>query len=206
MNKVMGIIATLFIFAGSASAGIYVEPYLAYATGGLEQTQSSVKYENDFTYPALGFRLGYKTMGLSIGLAGERSISGFDIEPSKPNSDNSDKTEWKSSHLGVYASYQAPLFFRVFGTYFFKNTLEIDSDKDGDNTNDNGDNWSGSGYSLGAGFTGLPFVIINLEYRAITYDEYENVSSNTTTTYPTANDSKQEEKTYLVSVSVPFDF
>ena len=68
----------------------------------------------------------------------------------------------------------------------------------------------GKGYALGAGFTGLPFVAVNLEYRAITYDKIKQ-RNGTTVTLPysiagTAVMNEIEAKDIVLSVSLPLDF
>ena len=51
------------------------------------------------------------------------------------------------------------------------------------------------GYGLGIGFTGLPFVSLNLEIEALNYDAE---SSGVETDYSVAST--------ILSVSMPFDF
>ena len=98
--------------------------------------------------------------------------------------------------------------FRVWGTYFLKNKLEFDSST-ATAASDDSTEITGKGFALGAGFTGLPFVALNLEYRSITYDEIKQ-RDGTKITLPYSMGgsvvmNEIEAKDIVLSVSVPFD-
>lgn len=74
-----------------------------------------------------------------------------------------------------------PILLRFWGEYFLSSEAENLTFKDG--------------YSIGAGFTGLPFVSINLEAQTINYELEQSGFK-----YDVASAA------YLLSVSLPLSF
>jgi opacity protein-like surface antigen len=188
MKKILAALLVTFVCA-SAQASLYVEPYLGYRVSGSGKQKvlgSEDKY--DFKGPVMGTRLGYGILGFSAGL--EYSLSSFDLEE-----DFGTKTKYETDgrDIGVFASFELPILFRVWATYHFSSQWKV---KDGASK----DKFKGNGFSLGAGYTGLPFVVLNLELKKLTFDEIAGVD------LPTAGIDKFESTEIILSVSLPLNF
>jgi len=144
-------IAILF-FGFSANAGVYVDPYLSYVMSGSYERGTT---DEDVSGMFLGARIGYGMLGLAFGV--EYMISDGEVDMAGTN-------DLSHGSLGVFAAYELPILLRVYGTYFFDDSVEYDS---GTSTSD----FTGTGLKLGVGYTGLPFVSINFEHYVATYDE-----------------------------------
>lgn len=169
-----------FSFIHSASAALLLEPYLGFRiSGDLDNnTTDDVSY-NGAVY---GGRVGYQLLGIMGGI--DYSMSSYDLD-FKSGSTTTTRGS-SSSNLGLFVGYNAPILVRAWATYFLSNKLDFDGPSKLD----------GSGYALGAGFTGLPFVSLNVEYRAISYDDSESGKVS----------PSQDAKEILFSVSLPFTF
>ena len=99
-------------------------------------------------------------------------------------------SDFDGNHLGIFAGVELPVLLRAWATYFLSSKL----------TDNDDDEYDGSGFGLGVGFTGLPFVSLNLEYRSMTYDEFTDVSAGTTST-----DRDYDVSEILFTVSLPLD-
>lgn len=190
----------------TAQAGLYLEPYLGYAFGSSEtKGRNSTLFDSEFSYktPYLGARVGYGMMGLSVGVDYSFTMADYDTDISVPaNSTSTD--EFGNKALGIFANFDAPVLpLRVWATYFLNWESET---KKSTTLADVGDTESGKGFGLGVGFTGLPFLAINLELRQISIDESKDASSGVTTAYPSTNHDKPEYREIILSVSAPFDF
>lgn len=209
MKTTRKLLLLLLLLPQLAWAGFHVEPYLGYSFGeSLSQKRGAQEFEWDSSYVDLGARLGYGMLGLSFGLDYNMTPGTRTFDQTAPST-GTGLNEWTGSNMGVFVAYELPILLRVWGSYYFNSKLELDTDKDNDGTNEVGDEYSGSGMELGVGFTGLPFVSINLQYRMNSYDEFKNVSAGTTVNYPNtvAGSTTEELKTnsILLSVSVPLD-
>ncbi|MGE0762217.1 MAG: outer membrane beta-barrel protein [Bdellovibrionales bacterium] len=178
-NKIALALAALFLGAGTiqtASADLYVEPYLGYIMGSSKNGST----ETDFKGANYGLRLGYATLGLAVGFEYEGGMLEDEATPSN---------DITPTNLGAFVSYEFPILIRAYASYFpkseakFKNSLATTT-------------YEGGGMKLGVGFTALPFLTINLEYATNKYDEDENGSL--------ANDVKT--KHYGINVSLPLEF
>lgn len=149
--------------AQSASAALLIEPHVGFNLHGSGESGST-----DYSYNGaqLGARIGYQNLGLMAGM--DFTHSGFELE-SKTNGSKS-TTDMTRNELGVFVGYNFPVLIRAWGAYYFTNTMKAD------NTTET--KYKGNTKELGVGFTGLPFLSINLMYRMVTHDEYEsNISS-----------------------------
>ncbi|MBH48855.1 MAG: hypothetical protein CME71_11870 [Halobacteriovorax sp.] len=187
------LIASLFLFASSAQAGLLVEPYVGINLASGENG-ASPKTEYDQTAPFLGARLGYQTFGFMFGLDYTKGMEG-DFETKFGSTTST--VDSAQSTMGAFIGYNLPVMFRVWGAYYFDTTLE---QKSGTGT---GDEISGSGLGLGAGFTGLPFVSVNIEYRMMTMDEFKDKATGVTSTL--SGTSEIDYNQILLSVSLPLD-
>jgi hypothetical protein len=152
----------------SAHADLHLEPFLGYTFG-----KGGSAGKKDAHGPDFGARVGYRTLGLSVG--GEYSISDFTIEESPDIS-------FKPHKIGVFAAYEFPILIRAYGTYIFHSGGDYGANK----------LENGSGYRLGAGFTGLPLIAINFELMHL---EHKKLSSGSSPTH--------KMDLYGIYVSVP---
>ena len=144
MKKIL--IGLMLIVSGfNASAGIMVEPYLAYNFAG-EVGNTDTSGVN------MGARLGYSLpMLVSFGLDYNFGEYTHDMSSVDVDVDH--------SKLGVFVAVDLPILMRAWATYYVNANADFGAtDVDGD------------GFGLGVGLTMLPFVSLNLEYRSISYD------------------------------------
>ncbi|EPZ50325.1 outer membrane protein beta-barrel domain protein [Bacteriovorax sp. BAL6_X] len=166
MKKIL--IAMMIMIAGfQAQAGIYVEPYLAYNILG--ETDG-----DDTTGTNIGGRLGYSLpMLVSFGL--DYNMGSYTIDSALGDVDAD------TTNLGAFVAVDLPILLRGYASYYFSSDIDTGSVS-----------YDGSGIAVGVGFTMLPFVSLNLEYRAMSYDGSGAVSDF-------------DAKEILVGISVPLD-
>ncbi|EQC43589.1 outer membrane beta-barrel protein [Bacteriovorax sp. Seq25_V] len=166
----------------SASAGFLVEPYLGYQLG------SGDAGATDYTFntTVIGGRVGYTMLGFMGGL--DYSM-GAESDLEGETAGVKTKTKFSQNNLGLFAGYELPILLRAWATYYLSTNLE---QQEGTNK---GKEYSGDGIGFGVGFTGLPFVSLNLEYRMMSYDEFDGKSLT----------NKLEENFVLLGVSLPLD-
>lgn len=199
LTKSFLLVLVLSFFALSNSqAGIHIEPYIGYSLAGSgDSTYGTTKYDHSYSSPTIGGRLGYGMLGFMAGL--DYSMQSFDLKSEVGSTEYKDGVS--KSQLGIFVGYNLPLLIRVWGTYFLSSKLEGDDAVKANQLIDNRDEYSdGGGYALGVGFTGLPFVSINLEYRTLEYDKYE-LSGASVANY----NEKLDLSEILLSVSLPLD-
>ncbi len=168
-----------------AHASLLLEPHLGYNISGSGDTGSGtslVKYS--YSGVQLGGRVGYQLLGLMTGV--DYTRSSYTLEAKGLSSTTN--TDLDRSEIGVFVGYNFPILLRAWGTYYFNNT----------STYPNGNEASGNTTELGVGFTGLPFVSLNLMVRMASFDE---LKSGTTTS---AISPKQDFTEVVVGVSLPF--
>lgn len=145
-----GLFLSAVFFISSANAGLLIEPY-----AGVGQTKTTLDFagadDGDNSGTLMGARLGYSFLLLSAGID-------YAINTTKDASDENATITNMSAFVGV----DLPILFRFWGEYF------INSDIDSDSTGV--DFAFKDGYSIGVGFTGLPFVSLNVEVEALNYD------------------------------------
>ena len=180
----------LFLLSSQTHALFLIDPYIGYKKSSAENgTTPTVEYDyNSLTY---GARLGLKKMGFSIGA--DYSMASADLEAETSGIKVAEAHDQKQ--LGIFLGYDLPAMFRFWGTYLLDVEFE---DTDG---SDSGDTLNGKGYGLGVGYTGLPFVSINFEYKMYTIDE--STSNGVTNTLAAANEIDFKEM--MVSLSIPLD-
>ena len=193
-------------FPGDMRASIHVEPYFGKILNFSKssQTESSVKYERDLDGVLYGARLGYGLLGFSAGV--DFAASQFDAEVKRPIDQVS---SWKlsgqsvlssveSSYFGLFINYDLPFLLRVWATYFPSVRYKFGS---GDPLQSDKDLWKGTGFSIGLGYTGLPFLSLNYELRSFSFDEEFESSSNSTKELSLEYDSVE----HLVGISIPMN-
>ena len=169
-----------------------IEPYVGYKNASGKDSDTPV-LELEYSGLTYGARAGLTTMGFSVGV--DYSLSSSDIEFIQSGGSATDPHD--QTMMGAFVGYEFPMMFRVWGSYFFDVSLE---DTDG---SDKGDELNGDGMGLGVGFTGLPFVSINLEYRMWSIDESVDGADGTKTN--TTGVDVIDIKEILVTVSLPLD-
>ena len=143
-------------------AALLIEPVVGFSFGkGTMETvfpavpaanTSNTKSSNGTSY---GGRLGYQNFGLQLGLdylASNMKISGNDF---------------KTSEFGGFVGYEFPILFRVYAGYVFSGTGTLADDTEDLKVK------GGTGPKVGVGFTLLPLLDFNIEYRSITYQELD---------------------------------
>jgi hypothetical protein len=162
-------------FGTNAHADLLIEPLVGYSFGRYTTTTPS---EDDETIngTSYGGRLGYSNLGLQLGV--DYLNSNVNV---KDENDDLKATEWAG-----FVGFKFPILFRVYAGYVFSGSGELG----------NLDFSKGTGMKAGVGFTGLPFININLEYRKIAYDEVKVGSVELSDDYG--------YNAYMISLSLPF--
>lgn len=172
-----------FLVIKPASAGLLIEPVVGYNLGSFEG--KNIDKEN-FTGPSYGGRLGYQNFGLQLGLDYLHSSLSVD--------DNSYKSDLTTSEWAGFVGFEFPILLRVYAGYIFSGTGETKFNN-GTST-EKLELKNGTGMKLGVGFTALPFLDINFEYRKGSFDEYKYGGTKV--------DEKSDYSAYMIGVSLPF--
>lgn len=181
------ILVLAFLIIKPAQAGLLIEPVLGYNFGKIDAGDSE-----KFVGPAVGGRLGYQNLGFQLGL--DYLKSNVDVD------DNSYKEKVSADEFAGFVGFEFPILLRVYAGYIFSATGEskIRANLNDGNGTQNYDLKlkDGTGTKFGVGFTGLPFVDINFEYRKGEFDSGKIGSANL------AEKSKYEA--FMIGVSLPF--
>jgi hypothetical protein len=183
----------LALAAQYSQAALLIEPVVGYSMGGKstitddeDGTKTTLKGGSGLSY---GGRLGYQNMGFQIGLDYLKSDLGYTKKDSFK--DSVDTSEWAG-----FIGFQFPVLFRVYAGYIFSataNTPVTDSD-DGSKYKAS---WNGgTGPKFGVGFTLLPLLDINLEYRKVSFDEWKVAGEKFK--------DKTDNSVFMLALSVPF--
>jgi hypothetical protein len=178
MKKLL-IALSMLVFAPAANAGIMIEPFVGYESGETEQAGGTPE---DYTGTTMGARLGYGMLGFSFGL--HYGIGTGETDPATPPATDIDLTE-----MGLFASYEFPVLIRAYAVYLLSSKADAD---DGTGKTE----LEGGGMKLGVGFTGLPFVVINLEMTNRTFDEANGTALG-------ANEIDLNSYALVVSIPLP---
>ena len=84
----------------------------------------------------------------------------WDIAAAAAAGINSQKVDYDLTQMGVFVGYELPILLRVWATYYFDVNWDLEGSTSRELTT----------IALGVGFTGLPFVSLNAEYRLNTFD------------------------------------
>lgn len=139
--------AVMVICAFNSQAGLLIDPYIGV---GQSKTTLDVVNNDDSSNTAtyLGSRLGYSKFLFSAGIDYQIASSEIQDEDSRIN------------NLSAFVGVDLPILFRFWAEYFISSDIN----------NDDLDLSFKNGYGLGVGFTGLPFVSLNLEIEALNFD------------------------------------
>jgi hypothetical protein len=161
--KLIGPILGLALLANTASASLLIEPHLGY---NLHASGDASSHEYSYNGAEVGARVGFQQLGLMGGLDFTHSAMNLDdkFAGATRNSD------YSRNEVGLFVGYNFPILVRAWGAYYFKSKAKADS----------GDYLKGNTFELGAGFTALPFLSLNVMYRMVSWDErsYSGVVTN----------------------------
>ncbi len=159
------LLALVLGYSAQSQAALLIEPVIGYSFGKMngESTTAGVTDKDDVSIRGLSYggRLGYQNLGLQLGL--DYLASSLDI----------DGENLKTSEFGGFVGFEFPILVRVYVGYIFSGAATIESDPDDIKYK------GGTGPKVGVGFTLLPFLDINLEYRSISYEENDDFSPTT---------------------------
>ncbi len=171
----------LLAFISTAHAALLIEPVVGYNYGTKLDFEDSETYSGGNGVSA-GGRLGFQKLGFQLGIDYLNSAIGMDNK-------NFDK-KVKMNEWAGFVGFEFPILFRVYGGLIFAGSGETMLN------NDDIELQKLSGAKAGVGFTGLPFIDINFEYRRGTFSELRE------------NGVKEESETkyqsLLMSLSLPF--
>lgn len=200
------VFVVVLIFIGKAAlASVLVEPYIGYSLGGTSEVKNSTgTTDTDYSGMNIGGRLGAQYLGLMGGLAYDHGsftskVTGPASTVSSLNSNGDGlESKWSANSYGVFVGYNLPILFRVWGTYFLSSKWKATETKGGFDKNDE---VSASAYELGLGYTALPFLSLNAQYRVYNLDETKYADGSAT-----ENNSGSTSKSFILSVSLPINF
>ncbi len=182
MQRYLGLLIVSFLFVLPAKAELLLEPVLGYSLA------TKLDFEDGKSYsggrgPSYGGRIGYQKLGFQVGL--DYLHSNIDMDHDDFKKDVS-MNEWAG-----FVGFEFPILLRVYGGYIFSATGETEGVG-----NSQIDFKSGSGFKAGLGFTLLPFLDINFEYRRGTFDEWKAGSVKF--------DKSVDYNAFMIGLSLPF--
>ncbi|MEN0057500.1 MAG: outer membrane beta-barrel protein [Bdellovibrio sp.] len=181
MKKILVALAMVLSYASVSQAGWLIEPYLGYEMG----KTSSGNVDGKTELVNLGGRFAYTLpVFFWVGLDANIGMSG------KYKPDSGSDEDVKRTTLGLVVGFDLPVLLRVWAAYGFSNELKFD---DSVSTKVKGNNMK-----LGVGFTGLPFVSLNLEYIKDDFKDVETSLGN--------GDADFDHDSLMLSVSLPLEF
>lgn len=170
-QKLMIVLCSVFMSV-NAFSGLLIDPYVGVgrATSTISASGFSVTDPDPESTTSVGARLGYSFLLLSAGIDYEMVTAGDD----------------KLTNLSAFVGVDMPILIRAWAEYFVSSKFDVDGGVDRDFKD---------GYGIGLGFTGLPFVSLNLEVQNLNY-EYDLTS---------AVKADQAVTATTFSVSLPLD-
>ena len=178
LKKALALFIT--IVSMPAFSALHLEPYAGFGnyttTIDAIQGANSDDYEFDSkSMTTVGGRIGYSMLLFSAGL-----------DLSMDSLDSGTRT-----NTGLFVGADMPILVRAYAKYLLNSKIE-DDDLDDDNIDVSFD----SGYAIGVGFTGLPFLSINFEIEKSKY-VYDIAAVN--------EEVDSDWASYTLSVSLPLD-
>jgi hypothetical protein len=197
----------IFLLAStSAHSMLWLEPYVGYQLTTDTFTVSNLGSLNgEYKQAATGLRIGGKAgvsmMGLAGGLHYELGTMAEGDLTNPSGTDTAQTDEYDQTNLGAFVTFTMLPMINLTASYYFSVERKVSAST---TATDIGDKTKGSGFGIGAGFTGLPFLSVNLEYRILSYDEFED-ANGTITALPSSTVSASDANSILLSISAPFD-
>lgn len=186
MKRYLALLVLFITFQTQAS--ILIEPLVGYQVAGKAEFEGGDSYSGGMG-PAFGGRLGYQNLGFQIGVDYLNSTLDMD--------DKDFKDDLKTGEWGAFVGFEFPILFRVYAGYIFSISGETAARDETSGASLKTDLNGGSGYKAGLGFTLLPFLDINFEYRNITVDSWKIEGSK--------QDDDFKYGAYMLSLSLPFN-
>lgn len=177
-------VAGMFFISATASAGILLDPYVGFGAGKGKFTSPAAS-EFDLGGTEIGARVAYSIPLFFFG-ADYVMVSG----KTKVSSGAGVDSDLSANALYLMVGAHIPLLRGYLG-YSVMGSSTIKSS--GTETT-----YTGSSMKVGVGFTGLPFIALNLEYYRDTFNKFKNA-----TTDGTADGTSDS---YFLTVSLPLDF
>lgn len=178
-------------------AGILLEPYFALENGVMNATAStalgSLDYSQKSQGTGLGMRVGY-TLPILFWSAIDYSLQNGTLSAYGSSSVSND---YNRTMLFVDVGFDFPILIRGWLGYGISDKL-VSKEPGADKT------FSGTATKIGVGFTGLPFLSINLEYITHQFNEV-NSAAYTSGTNVSTYYGDLKPTSILVSVSAPFN-
>jgi hypothetical protein len=182
MQRFLGLFLLSLLVVLPVKADVLLEPLVGYSLATKLDFEDADSYSGG-RGPSYGGRLGYQKLGFQVGL--DYLHSSIDMDD-KDFKENVSMDEW-----AAFVGFEFPILFRVYGGYIFSATGESEGAG-----NTQIDFKSGSGFKAGLGFTLLPFLDINFEYRRGTFDEWK--AGNT------KFDKGVDYNAFMIGLSLPF--
>lgn len=173
MKKLLVVVALALGVSSVSHAGILIEPYLGYEMGTTKNP--SGKFEGS----QLGLRLAYSAPLFFWGGLDYTTGTGTSKPEGGVNEDG------KRSTLYGVVGVDFPILVRAWIAQSISNEMKFDTTG----------KTKGKATKLGVGFTGLPFVSLNLEYLMEKMDEGDSGTI----------DPAVENNAYVLSLSLPLD-
>lgn len=178
-NALILVVLILSVFSmKKADAGILLEPYFGIHPFNTEVDSGTNSV--DFSGTAFGARAGWQTLGLMFG--GNYKTGSFDSDDTAAIGDVDSYT-----HTGVFIGYNFPIMIRFWYEAILSSDIELANGTELE---------KGTGSTIGIGYTGFPFVSINLEMSKL--DGYELSTTGASTNV--------ELSSTMLSLSFPFNF
>lgn len=191
-HLLLGAVMAIFALSTTSShAGLLIEPVIGYNAGSSFETELPLNLgKKDYKGSGVGYggRLGFQKLGLQLG------VDYFNSSLSMTSNDfdgNVDVTEWAG-----FVGYEFPILIRVYAGYIFSATGDGRMKAPAGIANAKLKLEDGTGYKLGVGFTGLPFVDINFEVRRGSFGDSKIGS---------AGIDDVDYQTYMIGASLPFN-
>ncbi|NUN05323.1 MAG: hypothetical protein HUU57_06145 [Bdellovibrio sp.] len=181
MKKLLGMFAVMMAFANVANAGILIEPYLGMESG--KYTSGTGDGKTEFTN--MGVRVAY-TLPVLVWIGADATIG----MSGKYKPDSGGDVDAKRTSIGAVVGVDLPILLRAWAGVGLSNEIKVDS---ADNVK-----YKGGYTKFGIGFTGLPFVSLNLE---LIKDDFKDFTSDLG-----SGDADLKNDSYMFSVSLPLEF
>ena len=193
MKKILVAICllTAVIIPNQSKASFLIDPYIGYKLAW--DTPSKNGTEVDVTRNGMmyGARAGYQFLGFMAGFEyGMGSGMTWDLAAAALVGNSAAEKSYDATYMGVFVGYELPIMLRAWATYYFDANWEFE----------NGQKAELSAISFGLGFTGLPFVSLNAEYRLNTFDTKVFALSNVIN-----SDEYKSNGELFFSVSLPLN-
>jgi hypothetical protein len=194
-NSIMalGVLFSALCASTPANSSLLIEPHIGYNLSSSTTINTIVSKYSGVQY---GARLGAQYFGVMGGFAYNHST--YKLKTTIPSLAITDEpTDSKKDDLGIFVGYSAPILLRAWIGYYFSSKQTATSTSTLYTT---GDYLSGKTTEFGVGFTGLPFLSLNLVYRMVTLDKSYDVATGVTSD----QDPKFSPKEIVLGVSFPF--